>query len=204
MGYNRFTTIPLLRGKAWSAWLLLFACVLWPPVLDRLSAQNIPKRLQIDYRDQLLDISAQNVDIKEFFTRLAEKANITIEYPVSLDKKITVERKDVSLKRFLTNFLRNMNHVIIYSGSNMKNSRVSEVHIFPRSTAPSFSRSSATSSSGGSRDRIRRQIDNYKRIVDKLRNTISGLSENNNRRQVYLNRIKRYETRIENLEKQLY
>ena len=202
--HNRFAALPVLRGRGWLAWLLFFTCTLLLPVSDCLFAQNSPQQLQITYRDQLLDIYARNVDIKDFFVRLAEKANITIEYPVSLDKKITVDREDISLKKFLTNFLRNMNHVIIYSGSNGKNSRVSEVHIFPTSTRSRSSGASTSYSSGRSRDLLRRRIDNYRKTVEKLRSALSSVGEDKYRRQTYLNRIQGYEERIKNLENQLY
>ena len=201
MVYNQSTTLPISKGRGRLAWLLLFACLLLSPASDRLFAQGGSQRLQIDYRDRMLDISAREVDIKEFFARLAEKANIVIEYPDSLEKKITLERENVSLRRFLANFLRNMNHVIIYSGSGSGGGRVAEVHVYPESTAR---RTSVSTPTGGSQDRIRRRIESYKRIVEKMQGTLSSVGESSSRGQVYVNRIRRYEERIRNLERELY
>ena len=200
MVYNRAAP-QILRGKGRLAWLFFITCLfLFSQATGRLFAQNISQGLQINYRDELLSISARNVDIKDFFTKLAEKTNITIEYPESLEKQITLERADISLKRFLSNFLRNMSYVVIYSGSGEENSRIAEVRVYPKSTV---SYSSRPTSSNRSRDRIRQRIDSYRKIVEKLRNSLSGAGQNGSRRQVYLNRIRRYEDRIEKLEKQL-
>jgi hypothetical protein len=202
--YNCFSLPPAFKGKGLPVWLLFYTCLLLSLMLtDGLSAQDAPQELRIEYQDQLLDISARNVDIKDFFTRLAEKTNITIEFPASLKRQITLNKKNVSLSRFLSSFLRNMNHVIIYSGSGAGKSRIDEVQIYPKSTASRPSTLRPSSLSGGSQDRIRQQIENYQKVVERLRNTLSSVGENNNRRQVYLNRIRRYENRIKNLENQL-
>ncbi len=184
------------------AWLLFLPCLLLSlQATGRLCAQGGGQGLQINYQNQLLSISARNVDIKNFFSKLAEKTNITIEYPESLERKITLERENISLKRFLPDFLRNMNHVIIYSGSGRENSRIAEVRVYPKSTV---SHSSVSTASGRSRDRIRQRIDSYRKIVEKLRNSLANVGENSNRGRVYVNRIRRYEDRIKKLENQLY
>ena len=186
-------------------WFLLFTCLfLSLPETGRLFAQSTPQRLQIKYRDQLLSVSARNIDIKDFFAGLAEKAHITIEFPASLDKKITLNREDVSLRGFLSNFLRNMNHVIIYSGSDPENSKISEVHIYPKSTPSRSTLSSISPSYTGHQGQIRRRIDSYKKVVERLRSSLSSFGENSSRGKVYLERIHRYEDRIKKLENQLY
>ena len=205
MGNNRSAIPSALRGKGLPAWLLLFAWLLLSlPAADRLLAQGAPQGLQINYRDQLLSISARNVDIKDFLTGLSEKAHITIEFPASLKKNITLNRENISLRGFLSNFLRNMNHVIIYSGSDPENSRISEVHIYPGSTTSRSSISSSSYPYTGPKGEIRRRIDTYKKIVERLRSRLSGEGENGSHSAVYLNRIHRYEERIKKLESQLY
>lgn len=199
----RFAISTLLKVKGLPALFLISLCLLVSlPAADRLFAQGAPTKLEINYQNRLLSVTAENVDIKDFFSRLAEKAHITIAYPATLDKRITLNRENVSLKSFLSSFLRNMNHVIIYSGSDAKNSRISEVHIYPKSTVSRLPRSSGASVSNRSQDRIRRRIDSYKKIVEKLRETLSGVGEDSSRAQVYRNRIQRYEERIKNLENQ--
>jgi len=201
MVYNRATP-RILRKRERLAWLLFIACLLLLlQTTGRLFAQGVSRGVQINYRDQLLSISARNVDIKDFFARLAEKANIIIEYPASLEKQITLERDNISLKKFLSDFLRNMNHVIIYSGSDAKSFRITEVRVYPKSTV---SHSSASTLSTRSRDRIRRRILSYKRIVEKLQNSLASVGENSSRGRVYVSRIRRYEDRIKKLENQLY
>ncbi len=177
--------------------IYLFVIFLLPLVIsvNRVSAQSADQGLRISYQNNLLTIYARNSDIKDFFSKLAGSTGIRIEYPATIEKKVTLSRKDVSLKKFLASFLRNMNHVVIFSGASTKKSKISEVYIYPDSKKSSLSNIAET--------RITRRIASYKRAIQSVKSRLSKVSEDSSRGKSYLRQLDRYEKMIQNLENQL-
>ena len=174
---------------------LLICLVLLSMAAYPLSAQGASQQLQIKYSEGLLTMTVKNTDIKEFFRELSQKTDIHIEYPADMEKNITLNKKGVAVKEFLTNFLRNMNYALILSLTDSGKKKVTDLYVYPESTASSQSNSVT--------QRIESRIAAYKRNIEKAKEKLQEVGEDSSRGKTYLNRISRYEKRIEELEKQL-
>ena len=79
-------------------------------------AQTSNPSLRLIYKNNLITISAQNVDLKNVLLMLADKTNIIVRVPTSLKKQISIKLSSQSLDEALSRILRGMNYAIIYSG----------------------------------------------------------------------------------------
>ena len=161
-----------------------------------LYAQNLIQKPQITFKNRFLSMSFRDTDIKYILSKLSKKTNTTITYPGSLKKKITIYKKEVSLRNALRSLLKGLNYIIIYSANNKNKSVISEVRVFSVSKKSRLSERAET--------RITHRIRSYERQIEVLKNNLSKVDENSRRGKNYLNRIRRYEENIRNLENQLY
>jgi hypothetical protein len=72
---------------------------------------------------------ANDAYLKNVLFKLAEKSNFYIQVPVSLNKKITINKKEISLRDALRKLLKGLNHAIVYSVSSKKQATISEVYV---------------------------------------------------------------------------
>jgi hypothetical protein len=187
------SSVPVRLGKIG---LLLFFFLLFHLIIGHylIYAKNTSSKLQLRIENNLLTISTKNADLKGVLLRLADKTGITIRYPISLDKKVTVNRRSVSLKEALRALLRGLNYAIFYSGSKKKQAVISDVLII---------KENKRSNSLNARERrIANQIKSYEKRLESLRNRLSNINENSRRGKNYLRQIKFYEERIESLNRQ--
>ncbi len=136
--------------------------------------------------------------MKSILFDIAEKANISIRYPASLDTKITLKIRNITLKKALKRLLKDFNYSIIYSGAK-KQASISEVFILQK-----IKRSTRVNRNSNSNEaRITSRINSYERRIESLKKNLSKEGENSARGKRYLNQIKSYEKTIERLKRQL-
>jgi hypothetical protein len=117
---------------------------------------------------------------------------LQIQYSKGL---LTLTVKNTDIKEFFSNFLRNMNYALILSVTDSGKKRVTDVYVYPDSTTSSLSDSALK--------RISSRIAAYKRNIEKAKEKLGEVGADSTRGKTYLNRINRYEKRIEALENQL-
>jgi hypothetical protein len=153
-----------------------------------LFAQRHNKNIRIDYNNGFLTISANDAYLKNVLFKLAKESNFFIEVPVSLNKKITINKKEISLRDALRKLLRGLNHAIVYSVSSKKQATISEVYVYEKSRYVS-----------AAQRRIANRIKSYERQIESLKNKLSEIDENSRRGKGYLRRIERIENKIKSL-----
>jgi len=151
--------------------------------------------LSLDKDKRLLQIEARNVDLEEVFSRLAETAHIAIEYPASLQKKVTMDRSGISIADALQEMLKGINHVIFYSGARSNKVRVSKVLVLGESKPrkPISAREK----------RMARRIQSYQKRIDNFRRRLSSVDANSSRGKRYSSQIRRLEKNIQRLKRQI-
>ena len=152
---------------------------------------------KLTYEKSLISISAEKADLKNILIDIAEKADISIQYPASLDKKVTLKITEVSLKKALKRLLKGLDYSIIYSGSK-KQAVISDVYILKKNT-----KSRSIASINRNNARITSRIKSYEKRIESLKKSLSKVDENSTRGRRYLNQIKSYEKNIEGLNRQL-
>ena len=174
--------------------LLLF--LLFSPAATNFSHANdfSSRSYQLTYEKNLISISATKADLKSILIDVSERADISIQYPASLDKKISIKIKDISLKKALIRLLKDYNYSIIYSGSK-KRAVISEVYILDKNKKSPRISSNNT--------RIISRIKYNEKRIESLKKSLSRVSEDSTSGKRYINRIKSYEKNIENLKNQL-
>jgi len=151
--------------------------------------------LSLDKNQRMLQIEARNVELKEIFSKLAETVPITIEYPVSLQKTVTMKRSGISVADALKEMLRGINYVIFYSGTRSHKARISKVLV--------FNESEPRKPLSNREKRLARRIQSYRKQIDTLRLRLSSVDANSSRGKRYSSRIHRLERSIQRLERQI-
>ena len=161
-------------------------------------AQSSNLKFRIDYKNNLLTISAQDADLKNVLLKLEDKTGIYVRFPNSLKKQITIRISGLSLKETLSRLLKGMNYAIIYSGSRKNRAIVSEVFIFKEL------KKSRISSRARLRERqLSHRIRYYERRLESLKNKLSKVNKNSRQGKRYLRQIRSYENTLENLKKKI-
>ena len=149
---------------------------------------------QLTYEKNRISISASKADLKSILTDIEEKTDISIRYPTSLDKKITIKINKSSLKKALQRLLKDFNYSIVYTGSK-KQAVISDVYIIKKKISSPRTNSNEA--------RITNRIRTYERRIETLKKSLSGVDEDSARGKRYSTQIKSYEKNIENLKRQL-
>jgi hypothetical protein len=180
-----------------NAGLVLFFITLLQPAMTRqfAYARDYSSSLQISYKNNQLNISARDVDIKKILLQLAAIADIYIRFPASIEKQITVNRRGISLKKALQSLLRGFNHVIVYRRIDDDRSRieVDKVFVFPKSRR-NRRRSIA-------RSRTAYRIKSYERRIETLKKRLLKIDPNSSRGKNYARRIQFMQERIDDLQR---
>jgi hypothetical protein len=190
-------------------------------------AQSNNQNILISYKNDLLSISAKDADLKEVLLKLSDKTNINIKLPVYIDKKITINKNGISLGEGLEYILKNLNHIILYSGRKNNKLMISRVIVFSESkestkltdsktqaasseTQAANSEAQAASSETQADSRLIQLpnsemqaadiIKGYEKQIEIMKKKLSTIPENSGRRKYYINRIKILEKFIENYE----
>ena len=183
-------------------------------------AQSNNQKMLISYKNDLLSISTKDADLKKVLLKLSDKTNINIKLPVYIDKKITINKNGISLGEGLEYILKNLNHIILYSGIKNNKPMISGVIVLSESkkstklidsrteaasseTQPANSETQAASSLiqlPNSEMQAADILKGYKKQIEILQMKLSTIPENNRLRKHYIKRIKILEKFIENYE----
>ena len=175
--------------------LQLFIFVMYVTCVTSFSdAQTFNSNLHIDYKNNLLTITAQRADLKNVLLELSDKTGIYVGYPSSLNKQITTELSRVPLDKALAKILKGTNHVIVYSGSGKNRASVSKVYVYRKSESSRISGSSMPRE-----DLITGRIRSYENRIKLLNKKLSRMDKNSRLGKRYLRQVRSYEKIIENL-----
>ena len=196
--YDTFNLSAELIRYKFEAFLFFLILLSICPFSNFSYASDFPSNdYHLTYEKNRISISASNADLKSILTDIAQKASISIQYPESLDKKITIQLNKISLKRALRRLLKDFNYSIVYTGTK-KHSSISEVHILDTKKAASTSTTNRNNDT-----RITTRIKSYERRIESMKKSLSSVDENSARGKRYLRQIESYEKNIERLKKQL-
>ena len=178
---RRAAALPLLA--------LLFFLLIHFTIIANAAASDAG--LRIRYADNRIDISVKNIELKRVLVKLAEAANFYIEFPVSLEKKVSIEKKKISLQETLDRILKDYNHVVLYSGPNSAEASVAKVFVY--SKAEKSRRLTAN------QRRLANRIKRYERQIDAVERRLARVDQSSSRGRRYQRQIKSLKKRIERL-----
>jgi hypothetical protein len=174
--------------------------------------QTSNPNLRLIYKNNLITISAQNADLKNVLSKLADKTNIIVRVPNSLKKQITITLSENSLDEALSRILRDMNYAIIYSGVKNNRTVISEVLVYNKSESSEISNRSE-SLDRNINDSIKKPRDeniNRSRLIKSLERRLNNLNKklalgniSSSQRERYLKQIRAYEDKIEKLKREI-
>jgi type II secretory pathway component GspD/PulD (secretin) len=159
-------------------------------------AQTSNITLRIDYKNNLLTVSAQNADLKNILLKISDKTGVYVRFPSSLKKQITIRMSGLSLKETLSRLLKGINYALVYSGSRKNRAIVSEVFVFKK-----LERSRISSRARVRERQLSHRIRYYERRLESLKKKLSKVNKNSRRGKSYLRQIRSYENSLENLKK---
>jgi hypothetical protein len=162
-------------------------------------AATAGSRLQLDFRDKLINLSADNADLQNILLKLNEKTGIFVRFPSMLQKKITLKLSGVTVEKALSTILKGLNYATVYSKTTgADKTQVSEVHIFSAYKGRTRSRQSA---------RHIRQIENrirsYEKRIRRAQQRLERVSQNSSAGKRYQRQISNYQKTIERLKRQI-
>jgi predicted RNase H-like nuclease (RuvC/YqgF family) len=143
----------------------------------------------------LINISAQNADLKNVLLELANKTGISVKFSNSLEKRITIKISGYSLNEALSRVLKGLNHVIIYSGSRKNRNIVSEVLVYKMLKRSRISRPHEK--------QITKRIKLYERRLESLKKKLSQVGKSSRQGKLYLRQIRSYENIIEKYKRKI-
>ena len=203
--------------------IFVFLILLLTSANSSLYAESTNQNILITYKENVLSIRAKDADLKKVLFELADETNIDIQLPLSLDKKITINRSGISLNEGLKDILKDLNYIILYSGIEDNNVLISKVIIFQKSNTsttlpdgkiqqtnseiPSTKNEEPSATREGSsvtrEDSLAARIKFYERQIESLKQRLTKIDENSRLGRKYSRQIKRFEKLIEKNELQL-
>ena len=173
-----------------------------------LYAESTNPNILISYKENVLSIRANDADLKKVLFELADETNINIQLPLSLDKKITINRSEISLNEGLEDILKDLNYVILYSGLKNNKPLITKVIVFPMSkistslTAGEIQQANSEKQSTNREEQSANRIKFYERQIESFKKKLSRIDENSRRGKQYSKQIKKLEKLIEKYESQ--
>ena len=203
--------------------IFVFLILLLTSANSSLYAESTNQNILITYKENVLSIRTKDADLKKVLFELADETNIDIQLPLSLDKKITINRSGISLNEGLKDILKDLNYIILYSGIEDNNVLISKVIIFQKSNTsttlpdgkiqqtnseiPSTKNEEPSATREGSsvtrEDSLAARIKFYERQIESLKQRLTKIDENSRLGRKYSRHIKRFEKLIEKNELQL-
>jgi hypothetical protein len=208
----RCSDIPVIsirRKDAGAHLIFVFLTLLLTTVYSSsLYAESTNPNILISYKENVLSIRANDADLKKVLFELADETNINIQLPLSLDKKITINRSGISLNEGLEDILKDLNYVILYSGLKNNKPLITKVIVFPMSkistslTAGEIQQANSEKQSTNREEQSANRIKFYERQIESFKKKLSRIDENSRRGKQYSKQIKRLEKLIEKYESQ--
>ena len=183
------------RWATSTAILVLAICLIVLPAGTGCSAEASGQNFRIRQQQGRISISATNANLKNVLLELSETADVTIRVAESLNRKVTLEQTNLSLKSALKRLLRGINHVIIYSGKNRKKASIAKVLVLSKAT-PSRPMTAA-------QKRLSRRIDGYQRQIDSMRRNMAKYDATSRQAKRYQRRIDSIQRKIDRYRKQM-
>ena len=190
---NSYNSLVPIRLKKIGFLLSLILLIHLTSVNCLLHAQSPDQKLRIIYNNNLLTISAEDADLQNVLLKLADKTNIYVRFPESLNKKITVIKKGISLRDALKRLLKGLNYAIIYSGLERNQTSISKVFVFKEAKKSRQQRANEA--------RIANRIRGYERQIESLKKNLLRIDQNSSQGKIYQRKIMFLEKRIERLER---
>lgn len=156
-------------------------------------------RLRLEFRNNLINLSADNADLQNILLKLNEKTGIFVRFPSALQKKISIELSGVTVEKALPTILKGLNYATVYSMPiGADKAQVSEVHIFSAYKGRARSRQSA---------RRIRQIENriksYEKRIRQAQQRLERVSPNSAAGKRHQRQIRNYQRTVERLKRQI-
>ena len=177
---------------------LFISVILLTGVSSLSTAQTFNPNLHIDYKNNLLTLTAEKADLKNVLMELSDITGIYVKYPSSLQKQITTKLSRVPLGEALAKILKGTNHAIIYSGEGKKGAVVLKVFVYKEST-----RSRISVPSMPRDELVAGRIRSYENRIKLLNKKLSGMDKNSRLGKRYLRQKRSYEKIIENLKNRI-
>ena len=149
----------------------------------------------MSYDNGLITLSADKIDLKTILLGISKETNILIQFPAALQKQITINLFNVSLKNAFKRLLKGQDYAIIYSGS--EKNPISEVYVLPEQWGHRKSVESPIQS------RYLNLIKNYNRRLDVLRNRLTKVNRGSDTEKRILRQIQSMEGTVDRLENRL-
>jgi hypothetical protein len=159
-------------------------------------ARKASPALQMRYTNHALQIITKNVDLRSVLDELAKTVGIVVSYPVSLNKKVTMNRQAIPVGQALKEILKGINYVVIYSGPSQQHAEIEEVIVMTKSRQRQLP--------PGKARRLNQQINRYNRQIKSLQQRSVRVAPDSRQGKRYNRQIKRLQGKIERLERQLY
>lgn len=207
--YNSLKSLKLKEAGA--ILVFIFLALILTSAGSSIFAQSNNQEIFISYKNNLLSISAKDADIKEVLLKLSDITNIYVKFPTNLKMKITINKSGISLSEGLKNILKNLDHVIIYSGIENDKHLISSVIVYSETKMSEKltggdvqSTSNETQSENRQKEKVyERQIKSYKRQIESYKTKLSEIDKNSSTGKAYSKQIERLEKIIQKLEAQL-
>ena len=202
--------IPISLKEAGARLIFIFLVLLINTANSSLYAESTNQNIRISYKENVLSIRAKNADLRKVLFELAHETNINVRLPLSLDKKISINRSGISLSEGLEDILKHLNYVILYSGIKNNKPLISKVIVFQKSKMSTILTDGKTQQANSEtqqanseiqstvREKHSANINFYKRRIESYKKKLSEIDENSRLGKKYLERIKRLEKLIEN------
>ena len=195
--------IPISLKEAGARLIFIFLVLLMNTANSSLYAESTNQNIRISYKENVLSIRAKNADLRKVLFELAHETNINVRLPLSLDKKISINRSGISLSEGLEDILKHLNYVIFYSGVKNNKPLISKVIVFQKSKISTILTDGKTQQANSEiqstvREKHSANINFYKRRIESYKKKLSKIDENSRLGKKYLERIKRLEKLIEN------
>jgi hypothetical protein len=147
----------------------------------------------------LITLSADKVDLKTILLSITKETNIFIQFPKALQKQITIELSDVSIRNALKRLLLGYDYAIIYSASKKSNpNSISKVYVLPEQWGHRKPASSQIKS-----PKANNLLRNYNRRLDSLRDRLTKVERGSHTERRILRQIQSIEKTVERLEKRV-
>jgi hypothetical protein len=184
---------PILTCFRYLSIIVLSSCLWSHP------AAAAGSRLQLEFHDNLINLSADNADIQNLLLKLNTKTGIFVKFPSALQKKITLELSDVTVEKALATILKGLNYATVYSmPSGAGKAQVSEIHIFNAYKGRSRSRRSAR------RTRLfENRIKSYENRIRSAQQRLARVPQDSQAGKRYQRQIASYQRTIERLKRQI-
>jgi hypothetical protein len=201
--------ISISLKEAGARLIFVFLVLLMNTANSSLYAESTNPNIRISYKENVLSIWAKDADLKKVLFELAHETDINVQLPLSLDKKISINRSGISLSEGLEDILKHLDYVILYSGIKDNKPLISKVIVFQKTKKLTTLTDGETQQVNSETQQANKEIQPtdkekhsaninfYEKQIESLKKRLSKIDENSRRGKKYSERIKKLEKLIE-------